>query len=62
MVIVIVNKEVNPDTGRLEEVVSHGVDTRTGRLVVMPQLSPTAVGAVFDLKVGEFVLREDRDD
>ncbi len=35
MIIVIVTKERNPRTGRMEEIVSHGVDADTGKTVIL---------------------------
>lgn len=57
MIIVIVTKERNPRTGRMEEIVSHGVDADTGKTVILSCESPQAIGAVFDSEIGEYVLR-----
>lgn len=57
--IVIVVKERNPKTGRVEEVVSHGIDYTTGRTVVLSSDSPKLIGATFDADIGEYVLRAD---
>lgn len=60
MIIVITELETNPRTGRMERVVSHGVDTRTDRVVVLPPLQPEQIGAIFDQESGEYVLPESR--
>jgi hypothetical protein len=59
-IVVIVVKERNPKTGRLEEVVSHGIDHATGRNVVMSGDNPLLIGAVFDNDLGEYVLKARR--
>lgn len=56
-IVVIVVKERNPNTGRLQEVVSHGVDFASGRSVVMSGDSPQQAGAVFDDELGEYVIK-----
>jgi len=55
VIIVIVHTE--RDTSKL--VVSHGVND-VDDLVVLPQLHPSQIGAVFDPMIGEYVLREGR--
>lgn len=59
MIVVIVVKEKNERTGRVETVVSHGVDYRTGKLVVMSGDSPESVGAVFNKEIGEYVVYDE---
>ena len=46
MIIVTVTKERNPRTGRMEEIVSHGVDADTGKTVILSCESPQAIGVV----------------
>jgi hypothetical protein len=60
MIIVIASKERNEYTGKMETVVSHGIDLDDNdRIVVLPQeRDPSIIGAVFDLDVGEYVLYE----
>jgi hypothetical protein len=41
-----------------EFVVSHGVDERTGRTVILPAEHPSKLGARFDMDIGEWVLPE----
>lgn len=57
MIIVIVTTEDDPETGRSGQIVSHGVDTETGRNVILPCESPARVGAEWDAQIGEYVLR-----
>ncbi len=56
MIYVVVVKEKNEKTGRVEEIVSHGVDSETMRDVVIPQVSPKEVGAIYDQEHG-YILR-----
>ncbi|MDR5798957.1 MULTISPECIES: hypothetical protein [Caballeronia] len=56
MIIVIVTSERDPKTGRLRRVVSHGVDSQTDRLVVLPCDPPEAIGAVWNADIGEYVI------
>lgn len=55
-VIVIVTSEENPKTHRMEQIVSHGIDPQSGRTVVMSCCTPQQAGAVFDSRIGEFVI------
>jgi hypothetical protein len=43
-------------TGEKEQLVSHGVDTETDEIVVLPQVSPSECGCVYDIDIGEYVL------
>lgn len=56
MIVVI----VAPDRSRPGHplVVSHGIDPHTLRSVPLPNDAPERLGAVFDVQLGEFVLRE----
>lgn len=56
MIHVIVLKEKNEKTGRVEEIVSHGVDSETMQNIILPQVSPREVGAVYDQDHG-YILR-----
>lgn len=58
MIIVIVTEERNARSGRMEKVVSHGVDMATGKIIIMSCGSPESVGASFDPDIGEYVIRE----
>lgn len=58
MIIVITSKERNEKTGKVETVVSHGVEAETGRVVVLPCETPERIGAKFNAEFGEFVLEE----
>ncbi|CAB3737669.1 hypothetical protein LMG22037_06169 [Paraburkholderia phenoliruptrix] len=57
MIIVIVTTEEDPKTGKSQQVVSHGVDTDTGKNIILPCDSPASVGAEWDSQIGEYVLR-----
>ncbi len=61
MIMVVVNRERNPRTGKLDLVVSHGIDMNTGKNAVLPQEGPAAVGAVMDMVLGEYVIRDSSD-
>lgn len=56
MILVITVKVRNERTGREELVVSHGVDARTDRTVILPCEPPERIGAVFMAEIGEYVL------
>lgn len=58
MIIVVTTRERDNRTGRSKLIVSHGVDDRTGRIVILPCDTPDELGAEFDASVGEFVLAE----
>jgi hypothetical protein len=60
MIIVITSRERNEYTGKMETVVSHGIDLNDNdRIIVLPQeRDPSLIGAVFDMDVGEYVLYE----
>lgn len=57
MIIVIVQTERNPKTGRLEKIVYHGVN-ENGETIIMPNEPPDVVGAVYDPDIGEYVIRD----
>lgn len=58
MLVVIANMERNQKTGRMETIVSHGVDMDTLQNVILPQESPESLGAKFDPDLGEWVIRD----
>jgi cell wall assembly regulator SMI1 len=58
MIIVIVYKEEEKGT----EIVSHGHDLDTDKIVILPQLTPFQIGARYDLEIGEYVLDGDNND
>lgn len=56
MIVVIFCQEKD-ENGVSQRVVSHGYDTNTGRLVVLPAVeSPLEVGANFSEELGEWVI------
>jgi hypothetical protein len=58
MIIVITHIETNERTGRKETLVSHGIDSRTGKEVVLPCERIEVIGAQFNQEIGEYVLTE----
>lgn len=56
MIVLVVVTEKNPRTGRLESIVSHGVDFDTGNNVVLPGSSPQSLGAVWNSDLNEYTL------
>jgi hypothetical protein len=58
MIAVTVTKQRNPRTGQVEEIVSHGIDMRTDKTVVLPPEPMTAIGARFDRDLVGWVLKE----
>jgi hypothetical protein len=59
MIIVITIYEENPTTRKMELVVSHGVD-EIGRNICLPSEHPSAIGAVYDEDLREYVLLDER--
>lgn len=57
MIIVVVYKVRNPRTGVVQEIASHGFDPDTGKTVVLQNVEPRQLGAVFDHELQEYVLR-----
>ena len=58
MILLIVYTERNETTGRIETIVSHGIDLETDREVVLPQERPEQFGGVLDRDLGEYVIRD----
>jgi len=56
MIFVIVYTERNKKTGQLEQIVSHGIDDDTGKIIVLPQTHPLNIGAKYDPDYGEYFL------
>ena len=61
MIIVIVIKERSERSGTIEEVVSHGIDMDTNEIITLPSVSPQNLGAIFDMSIGEYVLKDKND-
>jgi hypothetical protein len=59
MLIVITVNEKDSRTGVERLVVSHGIDESTGKTVILPSEHPSALGAVFDADLGEYVIDDD---
>ncbi len=56
MIVVIVNTEIDPFSGKKTLIVSHGVDSETDLPVTLPPLHPEQIGAKFNAEIGEYVL------
>jgi len=56
MIIVITTREINEKTKREELLVSHGIDSLTGKTVILPCDTPQEIGARFDDNLREFVI------
>lgn len=56
MIIVITTREINEKTKREELLVSHGIDSVTGKAVILPCDTPQEIGARFDDNLREFVI------
>ena len=50
----------NARTGRVEEIVTHGVNVRSGRPEAFEGETPQDLGAAFCPEIGEWVLDRDR--
>lgn len=55
MIQLIVYREKNPKTGREITLVSHGVNTETGKNVCLPQEPPQDIGAKFSNELGWYL-------
>lgn len=58
MIILITFIETHPATGRKTTLVSHGVDSLTDKVIILPQQTPESMGAVFDPSMGEYILKD----
>lgn len=54
-IVVIVNNETNKE-GKKELIVSHGICSETLESVILPNVHPREVGAVFDMTLGEYII------
>jgi len=45
-------------TGRKELLVSHGINADTDSVVILPQIHPHSLGAVFNPVIGEYVIED----
>jgi len=44
-------------TGKKEFVISHGIDLKTGKVIIMPQVPPLDIkGAYYDSEIDEWIL------
>lgn len=43
-------------TAKAELVADYGIDTCTGQLVMLPTCHPTELGAIFDLKLKQWII------
>ncbi|HUZ92089.1 MAG TPA: hypothetical protein VMU78_09350 [Methylocella sp.] len=59
MILLIVHTEPNETTGRMEQIVSHGIDFDTGRTVILPQERPEQLCGVLDRDFGEYIIRDE---
>lgn len=58
MIIVITTLEQDQDTKMESLVASHGVSADTGRTVILSNEHPSRLGAVFNSRIGEYVIYE----
>lgn len=58
-IILITEMETDPKTGRERLIVSHGINTRTDRVVILPNEPPTTLGATIDPVTGEWTLDDE---
>lgn len=52
MIILITTMEKNPITQRMELIVSHGIDERTDKVIILPNEHPRDLGGVWDDALG----------
>lgn len=58
MIIVCTFIEKNKRTGINEEIVSHGIDYNTGRVIIMEQCPISQIKTVYNKELGEHILQE----
>lgn len=58
MIIVILCQSKNEKTGRMETLVSHGVNVDTGENVTLPWVPVSEIGATYNEEMGEYVLKQ----
>ncbi len=57
MIIVLTEPVRDKSTGLTETMVSHGYDTRTGKLMIFPQVAIDEIdGVVFNRQIREYVI------
>jgi hypothetical protein len=59
-IALITYRKENPRTGHIEELVSHGINLATDRMVITSNDRPADMDAFFDNEVGEWILDESR--
>jgi|32_taG_2_1085360.scaffolds.fasta_scaffold15099_3 hypothetical protein len=59
-IVLITKRERNPETGRVEEIVSHGMHQGSNRPEILPCETPQSLGAFFCNTMGEWLLDYDR--
>lgn len=59
-IILITTRERNKKTGRIEEIVSHGINHASGLPEIVPCETPQSLGAAFCNTMGEWLLDHDR--
>jgi len=55
MILLYVVQEKNEKTGRVEEIVSHGINAETGQNVVLPWESLKSLGAHYSQEYGYYL-------
>ena len=56
MIIIVTKLQYDKNYNRYKKVVSHGVDDKTGKAIVLPQQDPIKIGAKYNWSIGEYVL------
>jgi len=56
MIIVVTTKEKRKGDGQMIDITSHGVNTDTDEIIILPNVCPEEVGAKFDLNIREYVI------
>ena len=59
-IVLITTREINRKTGRIEEIVSHGLHQSSGKPEILPCETPQSLGASFCNIIGEWLLDYDR--
>lgn len=56
MILVLTTRERHERTGQMQLLVSHGIDLETDQTIVLPQVAPSAIGAILDHDLEEYAL------
>lgn len=56
MIILITYTKINERTRKKELIVSHGINSTTNETIILPNVNPTELGAIYDSELCEWIL------